>query len=256
MIASFFECDKNGDMVQDKDGNPASPIVEAPLTESNLDASFNWQSAFESMSPESKAPMLFAMLQSGAIQPVIDALSASKVGSAVGGLLGSNAGQTSGNAVTSAQQQSGDFLKQFEGRTGITKLNSTQIFSGMPPVKIQLTLLFRAWQDPVSEVEDPLDQLLSWAFPQRLANDSLIANLIKAAQGEANPIEALLPSQSPKLIAFVYKNRKYAPMVIEQIGIPLSSPIDSNGNFVELLLPVTLGSLTAWDKDDWANTRY
>ena len=54
------------------------------------------------------------------------------------------------------QQKSNDLLKQFEGRTGITKLNSTQVFTGMPPVKIQVTALLRAWRDSASEVEAPL----------------------------------------------------------------------------------------------------
>jgi hypothetical protein len=241
LIASFYEVDRHGEKVTDPDGNPINIVVRAPLTESSLDVSLNWQSAFESMSPESKAPMLFAMLQSGALQPVIDSLNPQKAG-------------VFSDKVSGAQQKSADFLKQFEGRTGMTKLNSTQIFSGMPPIKIQITALFRAWRDPVSEVRDPVDQLMAWAFPEKLADDSLVANFSKAAQGEMNPIDALLPSKSPKLIAMRYKNRTYKPFVIESITVPLASPVDSSGEFVELLIPMTLCSLTAWDKGDWANT--
>ncbi len=255
LIASFYEVDRLGEKVKDKEGNPINVVVRAPLTESNLDASLNWQSAFESMSPESKAPMLFAMLQSGALQPVIDSLNAQSSGKFVGNIAGDKTGNAVSSGISSAQQKSADFLKQFEGRTGITKLNSTQIFSGMPPIKIQVTALFRAWRDPVSEVRKPVDQLMAWAFPEKLANDSLVANFLKAAQGEINPIDALLPSKSPKLIAMRYKNRTYKPFVIEAIGLPLSSPVDSNGEFVELLIPMTLCSLTAWDRDDWTNTR-
>ena len=60
-----------------------------------------------------------------------------------------------------------------------------------------------------------------------------------------------MPSKSPNKISFRYKNRTFAPMVIESIGMPLQSPIDSSGNFVELLVPMTLCSLTALDRDDW-----
>jgi hypothetical protein len=41
--------------------------------------------------------------------------------------------------------------------------------------------------------------------------------------------------------------------VIESIGVPLSSPIDANGNFVELSLPMTIATLASIDKTDWAN---
>ncbi|AIY40137.1 hypothetical protein LT85_0979 [Collimonas arenae] len=52
------------------------------------------------------------------------------------------------------------------------------------------------------------------------------------------------------MIGFTYKRRTYAPMVIESIGEPLSSPIESNGFYTEILIPMTLCSLTAHDKDD------
>lgn len=256
LIAAFYEVDRQGRPLKDQDGNPVNVVVRAPLTESNLDASLNWQSAFESMSPETKAPMLFAMLQSGAIQPVIDSLNATQAGKLVSKFAGTEAGNAVSGNIASAQQRSGDFLKQFEGRTGITKLNSTQIFSGMPPVKIQVTALFRAWRDPVSEVETPVNQLMTWALPEKLANDSLIANTVKSVQDGSSLINALLPSQSPHLIAMRYKNLTLGPMVIEAIGYPLSSPIDSRGHFTELLIPMTLCSLTAWDREDWAKTRY
>jgi hypothetical protein len=49
-----------------------------------------------------------------------------------------------------------ELLRNAAGRTGITKLNSTQIFSGMPPVKFSFTAHFRALTDPQSEVRDPI----------------------------------------------------------------------------------------------------
>lgn len=228
LIASFYEVKR--------DGTRADPdvTVKAPLTEASLDATLNWQSPFEQAGAESKAPTLFAMLQSGALQPIIDAVSTGK--------------PSTGNP----QQQASDFIKQFEGRTGITKLNSVQVFAGMPPVKIQVTAVFRAWIDPVKEVENPFDQLMAWALPVELAKDStLTANVLLALQGKMAPMDALLPSTAPTLIAMQYKGRTYSPLVIEAIGQPLGSPIDTNGKFVELSVPMTLATLTALDRSDW-----
>ncbi|MBT9097453.1 hypothetical protein KFZ76_06975 [Methylovulum psychrotolerans] len=254
LIASFYEVDRQGEKVKDKDGKVINIVVRAPLTESSLDGTFNWQSPFESMSPETRAPTLFAMLQSGAVQPAIDAVNGAKVGKFISGIFGDSAGKQVAETISSTQKSLGAELKNFEGRTGITKLNSTQVFSGMPPIKIQVTALFRAWRDPVAEVMKPADQLMAWAFPETLSSDAVAANMVKAAQGEKGFIDALLPSKSPKLLALTYKNRTFKPLVIEAISLPLNSSIDAKGNFVELLIPMTLATLTAWDAQDWANT--
>jgi hypothetical protein len=229
LIASFWQCDKDGKRVED------SPTVKAALTDANLDVTLSWNSPFEQAGPESKAPTLLAMLQSGTLQPLVDSL-------------------MTGKNQQSAQSQSAEFLKQFEGKTGITKLNSTQVFSGLPPLKFQVTALFRAWRDTVSEVEVPLNQLMAWVLPQELASDStILSRAADALKGKTGVIDALLPSKAPAMIAMKYKNRTYAPLVIESIGIPLSSPIDANGNFIELSLPMTIATLSSIDKTDWAN---
>ncbi len=127
LIASFWEVKRDG---SSKDGYwsqvDGSPIVRAPLSDANLEMLLNWQSPFENAGPESKAPGIFAMLQSGTLQPVIDALNPFKSDKQTSGKFEAGAGT----------------LKQFEGRTGITKLNSTQVFNGMSPVKITVTALF------------------------------------------------------------------------------------------------------------------
>lgn len=230
LIAGFYEVDRQGKR------KPDSPvIVRAALTDANLDAQLSWQSPFEQAGPESKAPTLFAMLQSGKFQPYIDLITGGKTG----------------------EGQATRLLQKFEGRTGITRLNSVQVFQGMPPVKFQVTALFRAWRDPVTEVEAPFNQLMEWALPKKLAKDSALVNgleyLLKKSEKDA--VEAILPSESPTLIAMTYKGRTYSPLVIESIGQPLSSPIDSNGNFVELTVPLSLATLTAIDKQDWINIK-
>lgn len=233
LIASFFLVGRDGRRV---DG---SPVVQAPLTECEMEIVLNWQSPFENTGPESKAPTLTAMLQSGALQPTVDAL----------------VDPSKAQESSRAHQETSALLKKFEGRTGITKLNSTQIFTGMQPIKFSVQALFRAWRDARQEVEMPVDILMEWALPEKLADDgTVLPRLVDAAKGETGAIEALLPSMTPQLIGMQYKNRTYAPLVIESIGLPLSSPIDVDGNFVELLVPMTICSLTALDRHDWAET--
>lgn len=235
LLASFYPVQKSED---GKAWNrvPDSMIVKAPLTEASMDVSLNWQSPFESSGPESKAPALLAMLQSGALQPVVDAV------------MGGKAGEGS----SEAQKKSSDFLKQFEGRTGITKLNSTQVFTGMPPVKFTVTALFRAWRDPREEVTVPFTRLMRWALPQELSPDgSILARAAQTAKGERDYIDALLPSKAPTIIAMQYKLRTYAPLVIESISHPMSGPTDANGRYTELQVNMTLCTLTAIDQGDW-----
>ena len=61
----------------------------------------------------------------------------------------------------------------------------------------------------------------------------------------------LAPSKAPAEIAMTYKGKTYAPLVIESIGQPINSPVDCSGRFVELLVPMTLCTLTALDREDW-----
>jgi hypothetical protein len=237
LLAHFFEVDNdNGVWKRTSKTDPAT--VVAPLTEASMEMALNWQSPFEQSGPESKAPALMAMLQSGVLQPIVDA-------AYMGG---------TGADGAAAQKKSGDFLKQFEGRTGITLLNSTQVFNGMQPVKFQVVAVFRAWSDPAKEVEEPVAKLMEWALPAELSKDgSVLARLAKTAKGEIGFIEALMPSRAPVRVAMKYKGRTYLPLVIESIGQPLNAPVDRNGRFVEQLIPMTLCTLTALDRGIWAN---
>jgi hypothetical protein len=154
LIARFFAVDHTG--------TPIQPQIEvcAPLTDVHMDAVLNWQSPFESASPDTKAPALMAMVQSGMLSTVI----------------ADTTNAASGNAQSQSANlnQRNSTLDSLQGRTGITKLNSVQVFTGMPPLKIQMTALFRAWSDPQSEVEDPFVQLMQWALPQKLSSDSIV----------------------------------------------------------------------------------
>lgn len=239
LVASFYEVKKTGERSWGKTKDTDESVVYAPLTEASMELALNWQSPFESAGPEAKAPALMAMLQSGALQPIIDAIF----------------GKTGNATADSAAQQSGEFLSQFQGKTGITKLNSTQVFNGMPPVKIQVTAIFRAWKDPVSEVETPFNKLIEWALPVSLSDDgSIVARVAQGARGEKTLVDTLFPSAAPTTIAMQYKGRVYAPLVIESISQPMASPIDALGRYVELVVPMTLCTLTAIDRKDWSSS--
>lgn len=224
LIVSIYEVDHNNYII------PGTAVVQAVFTDDvSLEASLNWQSPFEGAGAESKAPALMSMLQSGAFQPLIDS-------------IGGKTKEVLQNTVNEAR-----------GRTGITKLNSTQVFSGMPPIKIQGNLLLRAWENPVKEVENPLDTLMRWSLPYFLAPEgTLLSNAFNFAQGNGKTlIETIMPSEAPPLVAMTYKGRTYGPLVVENINIPLGSPIDVNGNFTSLVIPVTFSTLTAIDGNDW-----
>ena len=235
LLADFFEVEKlDNDVWQRKTD---SVTVRAPLIDANLEVDLQWQSPFEQAGPETKAPALFAMLQSGSLQPVVDAL----LGTA--------------SSASSVQAQSAEFLSRFEGRTGITKLNSTQVFNGMTPMKITAQVLFRAWLDGYTEVEEPFDQLMQWALPVELSKDaSIAARAAQTARGDMEYIDALMPSKSPVKVGLTYKGRTFQPLVIESIGMPLNSPINADGRFVYLQAPITLCTLTAIDRSDWARS--
>lgn len=230
LIAKIYEVDSKGSMV------PDSPIIYAPFAgDVTLDIEFNWQSPFEGSGSDGAAPTLTAGLQSGAWAEI-----AKQLGEAVGidtsGLSGA--------------------AKEAEGRSGMTKLNSTQIFTGMPPLRIQGELLFRAWADPTREVEEPINQLMMWALPKKLAEVGTMATAaVDYATKDKGLMESMMPSQVPSLLAITYKGRTYGPVVIERIQMPLSSPIDSAGQFTQMKLPITIASLRAYDRDDWSGTR-
>jgi len=156
LIASFYEVER----VTDQNGKTywaktyVYGVVKAPLTEASMDTILGWQSPFEGAGADKGMPTIAAMLQSGALLPYVD-----------------------------SNGKAGQAISNFEGRTGITKLNSTQVFTGMQPVKIQVTALFRAWRDPVEEVEAPFNQLMKWALPVKLAPDGAVMSAFTAVKG-------------------------------------------------------------------------
>lgn len=232
LVAKVYPVKKNGDNWErdEKEG-----LVVAPITDGSMNFAPGWQSPFEGAGLDNAVPTISAMLQSGAIQ-----------------------------AGFSKDSDVGQFIGKFEGRTGMTKLNSTQIFHGMPPIKITMTFLFRALVNAKKEVEDQINKLVRWALPIELAKDGAILSAIKgfdelvkdkqAGQEREDAVQKIFyPSLAPRKVALKYKGKIFSPLLIESIDIPLTSPITMMGNFCEASIPVSFGSLTAWDSNDWEN---
>lgn len=235
LIATLYPVGYDGKpQYEETNGQKSIAELRAPLVDdANMEMTFNWQSNFENTDIDNSAQSVAGMAQIGGFEPL------AKLFGGIGE----------------------DLVKRMQGKTGITKLNSTQVFTGSPPVKFSITLLFRAWDNPKREVEECLDLLMKWAMPRKLADSGgwalrgLQEAITAAKGGDASALDWILPSQVPQLVGMLYKNRTYKPLVIENVGVPLSSPVDANGDFVDLKIPITLASLTALDRNDWAQLK-
>lgn len=214
--------------------------ISAPVTQASMELAMTWQSPFEGAGVESRFPELAQMAQAGMFAPLLHA---------IGGKLEASADEKEAKSIRDRWSSWAAASNQLVGKTGVTKLNSTQVFSGMPPVKVQLSVLFRAFRDPLTEVEEPLRRLQEWALPQYLAPDGVLSELIKNTS-----VVALMPSDVPLCVSLTYKGRQFRPMVIENITDPLDAPIDENGRRVSAVVQLTLCSLTALDRNDWGGT--
>lgn len=181
---------------------------------------------------ESRFPALAQMAQAGMFSGVLQA-------------LGSAAKFAEGTT-----EKLDETAKKLVGRSGVTKLNSTQVFSGMPPIKIQITAFLRAFKNPWKEVESPLQELQKMVLPKHLAKDGVLAEFIKSGAD----LLTLMPSEVPSIVGFTYKTRIFQPMVIESVSDPLDAPIDSRGQRISASIQITLCSLTALDRADWVKT--
>lgn len=223
------------------DGNPTGLAFKALVKDGSIDQTFEWTSPFENLSSDKLRPTLTGAVQSGAIAELSQALSESELAGL--GLDGSLSGIA-------------ESAKAFKGKSGVTKLNSRQIYAGHSPLEITMTLLFRAWQDPESEVAAPFAALQQMAYPNRLA-DNAVAEGVKAGNGTdgaaasagASVLAALFPSDAPSFVAFYYKGECYKPMIIESVGKPLDAPYSVMGD-IFLEVPVKLESYQSLDFAD------
>lgn len=217
LIASIYPVDRQGKKTEDT-------IVRCAFIDSNLELSTTWQSPFENGGTQNLTPSLQQLIQSGSLNGVLN-----------------KADQVFGSDTER-------LAHGLEGRTGVTKLNSTQVFVGGQPAKFNVTALFRAWLDPVKEVHEPFDQLMQWALPVELSEEgSLAVRLVE----KGFKYQTAFPSIAPVMLAVVYKGVTLWPLVIESITKDTNAPITRNGKFTELKVPMTLTTLTAIDRSDY-----
>lgn len=240
----------------DKDGNPiaGATAVSAPLIDSaDMQQQFNWQSPFENVPLESKNPTLAARLQSGQTEQVTQLL-ASKM---------EEYGGAAGESVAGIVRPLAEVMGAAEGRSGITKLNSRQVFVGHEPIKFELTLAFRAYQDPVAEVTKPIKALWAMGYPAQMAEDMITAavqsteeaantGVTSTTEGMKKLVETLFPTIAPTYVALTYKGETYKPLVIESISRPLLNPYSSFGD-VYATVQISLGTHRSWDQKDLQN---
>lgn len=235
LIASIYPMKRVGDGAEWARDDSEEPF-EAPLTQATLDMASNWTSPFESNGIESSFPALAQMAQSGMFRDTLAAL---------------------GGRIPPERERTREFIdgversaRQLMGRSGVTMLNSTQVWQGSAPIKIQISAFLRAFSSPTREVEDPIRRLQNWVVPRKLARDGVLAGFIK----DGATLLSLMPSETPTIVGFAYKNRIFQPMVIEAVSDPLDAPISRYGNRVSALVQLTLCSLTAFDRDSWSET--
>ncbi|MBZ8138846.1 hypothetical protein CLD22_02890 [Rubrivivax gelatinosus] len=233
LLASIFPVDEKG---LQTDG----PTVVSPPLESTLELTANWQSAFEQSGLDARLPLLTQTLQSGIGAAAFDALGkATGPDTTVGKLLEMAAG----------------VIKEGAGRSGMTKLNSTQIFCGAAPVKLPITLKFRAFSDPASEVQEPIDQLARWTLARQLARDGTVVSAVKNFTDGQGLLKSLLPSVAPQMVGLRFGGYLFSPLVIESMAFKLTEPRASSGELLQGNVQLMLASLTALDAEDWNRSR-
>jgi hypothetical protein len=212
--------------------------VHCPIVDGHSELAANWHSPYENAGLEGKT--ISSMLQSGAATNFAQVLSGI-------GLIKDNFGDLGQKAV--------DFLHDIEGRTSITKLNSTSVYGGSPPLKLTFTALFRALRNAEEEVRDPIAQLKAWAVPQVLASDGLLANAVKSSgkskSGIARKaIETLYPSRTPQLIGMKYGDFLLMPLCLESISETFTNPRTDKGFMASSSVTITVSTLAALDRRD------
>ncbi|NDY89694.1 hypothetical protein [Ideonella livida] len=234
MLARIMQVDPRGYPISGGDA------VVAPITGATLELTANWQSPFEHQGPESKVPSLAAMAQSGT----------------AGTLLSTFFGEDKeGTFMQRIAAEVNESAQQLVGSTGMTKLNATQLFAGSHPAKLNVSLHFRAYSDPESEVQQPVDRLVRWHLAQQLALKGNLASAVDAIKRGEGFIKAFFPSQAPSFVSLHYRGWYASPMVIETVSHPLDGPCDSKGRPVGVVVQVGLATLTSLDAGDWDRIR-
>jgi hypothetical protein len=233
LLAVFYPVRKAGEGPDARwERVPDSMEVQAPITDGQIEQTQNWNSPFEQTGVDAKLSSFSAMLQTGSFAAILNAVGQKFEKDSVGAQM---IGQLNGEVAKLA------------GLSGVTKLNSTQVFTGSPPLKLTFSAHFRALFDATAEVQAPINMLTSWSLPKKLASDGVASNVLRDGVG----VRTVYASQAPQIIGMVYANQLFKPMVIESVSRPLTAPLDRDGRYISASLQMTIASLTALDRDDW-----
>lgn len=221
----------------DKDGNPvASPIIRALLTDGDKSIESQWQTPFENSNPELKMPMLMANLQTGQMLQAAATLGENSP------FISALSDMASGPLATAENA-----LKSVEGRTNLTKVNTTQVFLSTSSVRLNLSIFFLAFSDARTEVEDKIMQLEAWSVPVSLSSESTLQNVVNDSN---TTLESLFSGVIPPFVSLTTHGKTYKPFIIESVSAPIVAPIDEKGNRLSLAVNISLLSRTAWDSKD------
>ncbi|OTG87866.1 hypothetical protein [Acinetobacter sp. ANC 3813] len=218
--ARIRKCDKEGALID------SDEQVVAVASEGEVHLESQYSTPFENSNPEQRLPTLIGMLQSGDWT--------NTASSVLGGVFGTE---------LSADKQ--EAMNIFEGRSNLTKTNSTQIFVSSAPFSMNMTLYFEAWENAKFEVENQIRLLMRWTLPEKLENGSLIASV-----AENKNLQSLFPSIIPPYLALYHGGKKYAPMILNSLSAPIAVPMDSEGNRMALQVQASFLSRTAWDAEN------
>ena len=234
----------------------SQPTVESIFEDAEFTIESQYSTPFESSNPEGRMPNLMGMIQSGQISaayfslfavandPTGIASAATDAGAAVAQASGLS--DKASEVLSDAESK----LQGLSGRSNFTKLNSRQIFTSSNSVRVTGTLVFQAWSDAKSEVEDALQQLQRWASAEQLSDQSLLVGGLKDGISEA-----MFPSIIPPLVQLQYGGKTYSPMVTESVSAPITAPMTKDGHRIAVKVQVTFLSLTAWDAQNIIDMR-
>lgn len=234
----------------------SQPAVESIFEDAEFTIESQYSTPFESSNPEGRMPNLMGMIQSGQISAAYFSLFAAAndptgiSGAAVD--AGAAVADVSGmsDSATGVLEDAESKLKGLAGRSNFTKLNSQQIFTSSNSVRVTGTLVFQAWSDAKTEVEDALQQLQVWSSAEELSDQSLLVGGLKDGLSEA-----MFPSIIPPLVQLQYGGKSYSPMVIESVSAPITAPMTKDGHRIAVKVQVTFLSRTAWDAQNIINMR-
>lgn len=230
-------------------------MVVGILEDAEFSLENQYATPFEHSNPEGRMPNLMGMIQSGQITAsVYDIIQASNnptsyIGKALNTTMDSVETILNATGMTEAANQTIENVQStlagLEGRTSFTKINSQQIFTSSNSIRITGTLIFSAWADAKTEVEEAIQKLQEWTVPRFLADTSISASIV-----QHGVITGLFPSEIPHQVNLEYGGKTYRNLVIESLSAPITAPMNAHGNRITVKCQITLLSLKAWDKAD------